>query len=151
MNPERLSCVWATFDEMAATPVGVMAKRDGLSFKDTNNTKWFRVLLDNADTVAVSALIHVKEGVVRSKSSFVLPEWRREGVLSYLILWAMVQSAELGYETITGIVRPASKAALVKLGWEETAHNKVFYQLDKLESKSVDVLYRRIRGEETIS
>lgn len=130
----------STFEKLQQSAPGILAKRDGLSFKDTQKTQWIEMLLDN-EIVGVCGLIHVRDGVVRLKSSYILQEWRHQGIVSYCTVWCMKLAVMAGYKKIIGIARPISKQARLELGWHETPgakKNHIEYDLTNPELLATD-------------
>lgn len=120
----HVSFRWVTFAEAKATVPGVLAKRDGLAFKDTNNTEWI-VMEHDGEDVGVMGLLRVnKGGVVRIKAVFVCPEWRRMGLQSYATLFMARHAMRTGAKKIIGVARPASKAAMLAMGASQTPDAK---------------------------
>lgn len=130
LNWDRLRIDLTTWDEIRGTDCGVLAKRDGLSFKDTQNTTWFKVILDGTDLIAIFGLIRVNDSTLRLKSIFVLPEWRRMGVLGFIGDQSAQMTGLLGFTKVVAIVRLASKEGLLKAGWKLTPNNP---KLNKVE------------------
>lgn len=131
ISRDRLNTRRAEFDDLRSMPIGVLAKRDGLSFKDTQNTSWWQVMLDENETVAVFGVIRANSTTARLKSIYVMPEWRRMGILGYCGDMSVRIASSQGFDKIVAIVRPNSKAGLVKSGWSETQkHNLVEKVID---------------------
>ena len=120
---ETLTLIETNFEEISKSSVGRAAKRDSLSMKNTNNTKWWSVDLEG-DQVGVVGLIRAKDKIYRLKSAFILPEWRRQGLYTITVVGRTLAADELGAEKVVSIVRPSSKAALLKLGWTQTNPDK---------------------------
>lgn len=110
------------FSDLQNLKVGKMAKADGLSFKETKNTFWWKLLLDD-EVVGLGGLIKVNDDTWRIKSTFVLPEWRRQGFYSLAVWLRMLKALQLGATYTESIARPASKAALKRMGYVEQNGN----------------------------
>lgn len=122
---DNLSSNEISFEDVKRLHIGYLAKRDGLSFKDTHNTQWWVVWLDQMEPVGLFGVIKVNPRRARLKSIFVAPEWRRFGMLDHIQETAVQWAADNGYEEIVAIVRPNSKAGLLKYGWDQTEKSNV--------------------------
>lgn len=111
-----------SFHELQNLKVGKMAKADGLSFKETKNTFWWKLVLDD-EVVGLGGLIKVNNDTWRIKSTFVLPEWRRQGFYSIAVWLRMLKALDLDATYTESIARPASKAALKRMGYIEQNGN----------------------------
>lgn len=147
-----LEAVPVEFSDLAGTPVGKAAKREGLSFKETQRTHWIRLDMDG-EPVGVGALIEAGKKS-RLKSVYVTPEWRRQGFFMWMGLQITLMARQRGYTALEAIVRPASKAALLKVGWDEVKHNLVQCNPQALlrDGETATQAFRRlVNGEEVVS
>lgn len=111
-----------SFSDLKDLTVGKMAKADGLSFKETSNTLWWKLVLDD-EIVGLGGLIKANNDTWRIKSTFVLPEWRRQSFYSVAVWLRMLKAYELDATYTESIARPASKAALKRMGYVEQDGN----------------------------
>lgn len=119
-----------TFAALKEMPVGKAAKADGLSFKDTRGTTWWVIELDG-EPVGVCGLIQVRAGVLRLKSAFIVPEWRRQGLYTVAAWLRMIEARRRGAEWVETIARSSSGEALCKIGFHgEEGKAPNFYHMN---------------------
>jgi hypothetical protein len=124
---KRGDLIISNFDELKVSRIGKMAKAEGLSFKDTSNTFWWRICLDDED-IGLCGLIKANSDTWRMKSDFVLPEWRRQGFNTLSVWIRSLKAFEVGGTWAMSITRPSSGAALKKMGWtnEDSKKDNIF-------------------------
>jgi hypothetical protein len=130
----------SSFTDLQTTIVGKRAKADGLSFKETSNTIWWKLILDN-EIVGICGLIKANQNTWRIKSVFILPEWRRQGFYTVAAWVMMLKAYSLNGKYVQAIVRPHSGLALKRIGWSDKdgkQKNLVHIDIEKL-FKDIDI------------
>lgn len=137
---KNLELVETSFIDLQSTTVGKKAKADGLSFKETSNTIWWKLILDN-EIVGICGLIKANQNTWRIKSVFILPEWRRQGFYTVAAWVMMLKAYSLDAKYVQAIVRPHSGLALKRIGWFDKSgkqKNLVHVDIEEL-FKNIDI------------